>query len=147
MKWSNFSPEELERRRLASVQACKDMERADFEKWYQARCDSRYWTYGQRCSGCDYWASSEGDFGACQHAGIVSGQDVMMSLGLSFCSAPIQPGYPLTNDGHWCANFKDDFDWSSLPKEYLAEIGAMRDGVLREKPTHSDQYTANNDPR
>lgn len=134
--FGKLPPEEVDRRRQSSLLALKDMERGEFERWYQARSDEDYWKFGQRCSGCDYWASEQGDLGECQHAGIVSGMDVLRSLDVTFSSHIPPPGYPMRRAWDWCANFKDEFDWSLLPAEYLAEIGAMRDGQLREKPTH-----------
>ena len=44
-------------------------------------------------------------------------------------------------DDNECANFKDDFDWSILPLEYLEGIGAVRNGSLREKPKHRSPST------
>jgi hypothetical protein len=32
-------------------------------------------------------------------------------------------GHILTNREHRCGDFKDDFDWSSLPPAYLRRIG------------------------
>lgn len=139
--FGNLPPCEVEKRRLHSIGALKELEALKFSEWYQKRCDSDYWKYGQRCSGCDFWASSEGYTGECQHAGIVSGQDVLRSMGITFSTLLPPPGYPYREASHWCANFKDDFDWSTLPSEYLHEIGAMKDGELREKPIHRDQWT------
>ena len=136
MGWSRFSPEEIERRRLESVEALKVMERERFDEWYRVRCDADYWTFGQRCSGCDFWASEQGDLGECQHAGIVSGVDVLLSMGVSHSTFLPEPGYPMRRAWEWCANFKDDFDWSLLDDDYLQKIGAMRGGVMREKPQH-----------
>ena len=133
-------PNEIERRRELSIQAWRDMKRDEFDQWYRARCDRRYWKYGQRCSGCDYWASLAGNWGECQRGGIVSGSDVLRSMGITFSTHIPPPGYPSTEEGHWCANFKDDFDWSILESEYLTSIGAMKDGALREKPRHVDPY-------
>ena len=136
-RFTILPPEEIERRRLASVEVLKDLERDEFERWYQKRCDEDYWKFGQRCSGCDYWASSAGWIGECQKGGKLSGYDALASAGIICCSkSDLGPAYPLTRAWDYCAWFKDDFDWSVLDTSYLNEIGAMRNGVLRQKPKH-----------
>lgn len=133
--WLKFSPAEMERRRKESVAALRARERADFDRWYQQRCDEMYWKRGKCCAGCDHWQSGMGNLGHCISAGIVSGDQVMRSMGVSFCSYTPPPGFPLTEANFYCGMFKDDFDWSTLEPEYLAGIGAMRHGALKEKPT------------
>ena len=135
MSWSNITAEEVERRRLASVEVVKQRDREDFNKWYQERCDSLYWSRGQCCAGCDHWQSEMGNTGQCQAGGILSGHDVMMSItGGGFSSYTPSPGYPYSTADHWCSLFKDDFDWSTLEPEYLRSVGAMKHGELRNKP-------------
>lgn len=129
-----FTPEEMERRRLASVEALKVRERAEFDAWYQEQCDKLYWSRGQCCAGCDHWASDMGKSGSCIAAGIMSGEDVMRSMGITFCSYRFKPGYPYTRAEQWCGKFRDDFDWSTLDADYLTRIGAIRYGNLRPKP-------------
>ena len=46
-------------------------------------------------------------------------------LGMSGCSLLLQAGHILTLRDHHCGDFKDEFDWSSLPKHYLRRIGAQ----------------------
>lgn len=136
MSWSRFSPHELERRRQASIAALKQREREEFDRWYQEQCDRDYWTHGQCCAGCDHWHSDMGRIGECRAAGIVPGAEVMASQGIVFCSAPLTPGFPLTQDDFHCGLFKDEFDWSTLDIDYLDRIGAVRDGALKPKPRH-----------
>lgn len=125
---------EIKRRRLASIEAMKRIEQQEFEDLYQERCDTLYWSKGRCCAGCDHWMSDKGFTGECEAAGIVSGADVMRSLGFTFCSYVPSPGFPITKADHRCGKFKDDFDWSTLDGEYLRRIGAMKNGVLRPKP-------------
>lgn len=40
--------------------------------------------------------------------------------------APIGAGHIMTPREHHCGDFKDEFDWSSLPRSYLALIGCDR---------------------
>lgn len=132
--WDLFSPEEIDRRRVASVEALKQLEREALERQYQETCDRLYWSRGQCCAGCDHWASEGGLTGTCAAAGIVSGADVIRSLGWTFCSYTPPPGLPYTRADFSCGKFRDDFDWSTLDHEYLSRIGAIRFGVLRAKP-------------
>ena len=136
MSWSNLPPDEIERRRLASVATLKQREREEFDRWYQEQCDRDYWTRGQCCAGCDHWASDMGRIGECKAAGLVSGKEVMASLGIVSYSAPLPPGFPMTRDDFHCGLFQDNFDWSSLPDRYLERIGAIRNGKLKPKPSH-----------
>lgn len=135
MKFTDLSNAEIERRRKASIVALAEKERSDFEAWYQSRCDSHYWRYGKCCAGCDHWISIRGNNGECSAAGIVSGEQVLKSMGISFSSYIPAPGFPFTDMSHVCGLFCDNFDWSTLPMEYLTHIGAAKDGVIREKPS------------
>lgn len=122
--FTSLPASEIERRRLASTKAMEEQKRADFAQWYQERCDRFYWKHGRCCAGCDHWASEAGDIGECTSAPPVSGADVLRSLGIDWCTYTPPPGQPFTSHDHVCGAFKDDFDWSSLPPEYLNEIGA-----------------------
>ena len=35
----------------------------------------------------------------------------------------VEAGHVMTDRAHHCGDFKDDFDWSSLPLVYLKKIG------------------------
>ncbi|MGN7867732.1 hypothetical protein [Paracoccus sp. 22332] len=132
--FSRFSPAEIERRRLLSVDAMKSRDREEWERQYQQTCDRIYWTRGQCCAGCDHWASENSQSGTCAAAGIVSGEDVLRSIGVSFSSYTPPPGLPYTRAEFSCGKFRDDFDWSTLDRDYLESIGALRNGELRAKP-------------
>lgn len=132
--FTKFSDAEIERRRALSVEALKQREREEWERQYQEHCDRLYWTSGKCCSGCDHWQSEMGNIGSCIDAGIVSGDQVMRSLGSYFSSYMPPPGFPLTKAEFYCGQFRDDFDWSTLDHDYLAKIGAIRNGELRQKP-------------
>lgn len=134
MTFGALPPQEVERRRLSSVAALKELDRAEWEAKYQERCDGIYWRFGRCCAGCDHWASDAGLTGECSAAGIMSGADVMRSLGFSYWSHQPEPGFPYTKAKHVCGLFSDAFDWSTLDAGYLARIGALRNGELRVKP-------------
>lgn len=124
MKFTTLSPDEVERRRLASVEAMKERAKTRFERWYQKRCDEFFWQKGRCCAGCDHWSSEAGDVGECLSAPPVSGAQVLLSLGIDWSSYTPPPGQPFTKREHVCGAFQDTFDWATLDEEYLAAIGA-----------------------
>ena len=132
--FSDLPPDEIERRRKASQSAMEEIDREEFARWYQAECDRDYWRNGQCCAGCDFWRSDAGKVGECTAAGIVSGADVLKSLGMTFSSYMPPPGFPYSRSDEWCGKFRDDFDWASLGEVYLTRIGAMRHGKMWPKP-------------
>jgi len=134
MEWSQFSDEELERRRQRSIDAQRAMERSAFERWHQELMDRYYWSHGPCCAGCDHWSSEGGYNGKCAAAGVMSGSDVLRSLGITFSTFIVEPGFPFTRHDFYCGKFRDDFDWASLPMEYLDAIGALSAGQIRPSP-------------
>ncbi len=124
MGFTKMPPDEIERRRQKSVRAWADIQRAEWEVRYQEMLDTLYWRKGRCCAGCDHWQSEGGMTGQCMAAPIVSGLDVMKSMGIDWSSYKFEPGHPYRHAEHVCGAFKDDFDWSTLPPEYLARIGA-----------------------
>jgi len=134
MAWDAVPKAEIERRRLASIDALNARERSDFDAWYQEKCDKDYWTFGKCCAGCDHWSSDMGNLGHCISAGIVSGDQVMRSMGIKFCSYTPAPGFPLTQGSFYCGMFCDNFDWAELKPDYLRRIGAMIGDVLKTRP-------------
>lgn len=133
--FTNLPPEEIERRRTASVEEMERRDRENFDAWYQEKCDEFYWRNGQCCAGCDFWTSDGGRSGECRAAGLVSGEQVLASVGIVGWSGPLEPGYPLTSSDHWCGLFRDDFDWAGLDSAYLERIGALESGQLKPLPT------------
>lgn len=141
-RFGDLPPGEIIRRRRASVSALRDRDREEFARRYQEACDQEYWCHGQCCAGCDHWRSDAGWSGQCAAAGIMSGEDVMRSIGALWSSYTPSPGLPFTTGDFHCGKFRDDFDWSTLDSRYLCRIGAMENGALRPKPTHPrDQIT------
>ena len=67
----------------------------------------------------------------------MSGEDVMRSIGATGWSFEPEPGFPFTMAEFYCGKFRDEFDWSTLDREYLTKIGAMKYGELRDKPKRS----------
>lgn len=67
-------------------------------------------------------------------AGLVSADEVFASVGIVSWTGPKEPGFPITSGDFWCGKFRDSFDWSELPVDYLVRIGAVFGGVLQDKP-------------
>ncbi len=115
----------IETLRQQFIAASAARQRADWDIEYQEICDRTYWEFGQCCAGCDHWRSDMGNVGECTAAAPVSGVEVMKSLGLTSCSYTPAPGHPCTRSTDKCGKFKDDFDWSTLDRNYLIRIGAF----------------------
>lgn len=92
----------------------------------QAAVDRFYWSHGPCCSGCDWWAHLTSRMGECRrHAPSMSSADRWASVGMSVVfDAPAEPGHPVTPRDYHCGDFKDEFDWSSLPLPYRKSVGA-----------------------
>ena len=58
----------------------------------------------------------------------VSGAERQAMLRLQFCSLPPGAGHVMTPRSHMCGEFRDDFDWATLPAAYLRRIGARKGG-------------------
>ena len=134
MSFGTLPPEEVKRRQDVSRARYKEIRRDEWAAQYQAKCDTLYWEIGKCCAGCDHWSSDGAMQGECSAAGIMSGEQVMLSMGIPFSSLQIEPGFPFTKSTHVCGLFRDDFDWSILADDYLEQIGAMRHGQMRAKP-------------
>lgn len=107
-----------------------------FNMKYQEHCDALYWQNGQCCAGCDHWRSDCALSGECTASPIVSGFDVMRSMGIHSSSVPFKPGHPVTNAKYHCGMFRDDFDWPSLGEFYLRKIGAIYKGKMQQRPSN-----------
>jgi len=90
----------------------------------QERLDSFYFDNGPCCAGCDWWRAISSLVGSCTRAAIVSGEQRMDALGIQWSSARIRSGHPITERSYRCGEFKDDFDWSTLPLPYRKRVGA-----------------------
>lgn len=92
--------------------------------------DRFYFAHGRCCAGCDWWQSTTAMVGNCTKAKIVSGQERADALGIEKCSLRIPSGHPVTSRDYVCGQFKDEFDWASLPLPYRVRIGdpSVRNG-------------------
>ena len=92
----------------------------------QERLDRFYFAHGPCCAGCDWWRHHNSRIGECRKSAPVDGKARWEMLGITQISArKLPPGHIMTAHDHVCGQFKDDFDWSSLPLAYRKRVGAI----------------------
>lgn len=84
--------------------------------------DAFYMEHGPCCAGCDWWRFFDSHTGECTRNAPVSGADRIGMLGLESCSLSLPAGHIMTPKNHHCGDFKDEFDWSTLPLSYRVRI-------------------------
>jgi hypothetical protein len=89
----------------------------------QESLDTFYWRNGPCCAGCDWWRSISALIGDCTRSAPVSGHERTSMLGIR-SSHKFDAGHVVTKRGHHCGEFKDDFDWTTLPLPYRKRVGA-----------------------
>lgn len=62
--------------------------------------------------------------GECTRSVPVSDSERWAMLEIEGCSLPPASGHIITRRDHLCGDFKDEFDWSTLPLPYLKRVGA-----------------------
>ena len=67
----------------------------------QEHIDRFYFAHGKCCAGCDWWRHINSVAGMCQR----------------------MPSEVHTTREHVCGEFRDEFDWSSLPPQYRRSVG------------------------
>ena len=100
----------------------------NIQQYRQQECvDTFYWKHGACCAGCDWWSHLNSVCGDCTKSAPVSGHERAAMLGLKFSSVSPSAGHVLTNREHRCGDFRDSFDWRTLPVAYLRRIGYKGD--------------------
>jgi hypothetical protein len=92
----------------------------------QEAADRFYFQYGPCCAGCDWWHRSSSLIGECRKSAPVSAEERYSIVSMDWTTFRLttpEAGHILTNREHHCGDFKDDFDWPSLPPHYLRRIG------------------------
>lgn len=90
----------------------------------QEHIDTFYWRHGPCCAGCDWWHHYSSLAGECHRSAPVPGPERYAMIGITWSSMPLSAGHVFTQRDHHCGEFKDEFDWSSLPLSYRKRIGA-----------------------
>ena len=85
--------------------------------------DRFYWKRGPCCAGCDWWDAANSVAGDCTRSAPVSSAERGAMLGIRNCTASAQAGHVMTPREHLCGEFKDEFDWSTLPLAYRRRVG------------------------
>lgn len=89
----------------------------------QEHHDRFYFQHGKCCAGCDWWRHISGLVGNCTKSMIVSGEERGDMLGINWSSVRLPAGHAVTTRDYVCGQFKDEFDWSSLPLPYRVRVG------------------------
>ena len=90
----------------------------------QEALDRFYFKRGRCCAGCDWWRSLSVLVGECTRSPPVSDDERWAMMGIESCSLPPGSGHVVTRREHACGEFKDEFDWTSLPLPYRKRVGA-----------------------
>jgi hypothetical protein len=96
----------------------------------QESLDAFYFAHGPCCAGCDWWGAYNSVAGECTKSAPVPSVERFAMLGMENLSIDGGAGHIITPREHVCGDFKDDFDWRSLPLGYLCRIGG-RDALER----------------
>jgi hypothetical protein len=89
----------------------------------QEMADRFYAKHGPCCAGCDWWHRINTLVGECHKSAPVGGIERSSMLEIHVTSLPLEAGHVMTRREHHCGDFKDEFDWNSLPAAYLRKIG------------------------
>lgn len=91
----------------------------------QEHIDTFYFAHGKCCAGCDWWRHINSLAGECTRSAPVGARERVAMLGTDWISMQLSKvaGHVLTRREHVCGEFKDDFDWSSLPLAYRKRVG------------------------
>lgn len=90
--------------------------------------DTFYTQHGPCCAGCDWWGSINSVIGECTRSAPVSGHQRWSMMSVFAPAYTPAAGHIVTPRQHFCGEFKDGFDWSTLPLVYLRRIGRKADG-------------------
>ena len=89
----------------------------------QELLDRFYAKHGPCCAGCDYWHWITSMVGEFHRSAPVSDLERTAMLGIKVPSLAPEAGHVMTRREHRCGDFKDEFNWHSLPAAYLRKIG------------------------
>ena len=86
--------------------------------------DTFYFQNGPCCAGCDWWRYLTSRAGECTKSAPVGASERWDMLSIEACSMQLGIGHVMTPREHFCGDFKDEFDWTSLPIGYRKRVGA-----------------------
>src|SRR4051812_5252755 len=85
--------------------------------------DRFYFEHGKCCAGCDWWRAMTSRVGDCTKSKPTNGNERWAMLEIDRISIKMPAGHIVTPREHVCGDFKDEFDWSSLPLAYRKKVG------------------------
>lgn len=94
----------------------------------QESIDTFYWKTGPCCAGCDWWQHLNSRAGNCTRSAPSAAKDRAAMLGMDNVSIHVGAGHAMTPREHRCGEFKDTFDWSTLPLSYRKRVGVVIGG-------------------
>ena len=89
----------------------------------QILIDKFYFKNGKCCAGCDRWRHDGSLVGECTNSKIIPARERASLLNFNSPNICVKAGHALTRRDYVCGQFKDDFNWESLPILYLKRIG------------------------
>ena len=92
----------------------------------QEYLDRFYHQNGPCCAGCDHWRAFNSLVGECRATAPVLARERGELIHITSSSRQLSAGHVLTRREHHCGEFKDEFDWSSLPLAYQKRVGASK---------------------
>jgi len=95
-----------------------------YEAEKQEILDRLYHQSGPCCAGCDWWQHMNSMVGNCTRSAPVAGEERADMLAITFTTLRLPAGHVVTKRDHVCGEFKDTFNWESLPLAYQKRIGA-----------------------
>jgi hypothetical protein len=91
----------------------------------QENIDQFYWSHGPCCAGCDWWRHFNSLVGECLKSAPVGEHERWAMIGIEYSSLWSGAGHVATPRDHHCGDFRDNFDWSTLPLAYRSRVGAL----------------------
>lgn len=92
----------------------------------QEAVDRFYWSHGAPCcAGCDWWRHFNSAVGECLRSPPVGEAERWAMIGVTGHALPTGAGHVVTMRDHQCGEFRDDFDWATLPPAYQRRVGVQ----------------------
>lgn len=85
--------------------------------------DAFYFASGPCCAGCDWWRHFNSGFGECTRSAPAPAKERFSMIDIESSSLSPGAGHVVTHRGHVCGEFRDSFDWQTLPPHYLRRVG------------------------
>lgn len=102
----------------------------------QEAADRFYWSHNAPCcAGCDWWQHFNSHVGECRRTAPVPEGERWAMIGVTGTSLATGAGHVATVRDHSCGEFRDSFDWSTLPPTYQRRVGVRARLAMQEPQT------------